>query len=270
MVFKEYFKAKERASITGVWKEVFNHFVDLRDDSYPHTDEQGQEWHTIGLNAYLFLNIVRHLFEQLNAPNSRTLVKSFYDNLSISSIKIAGLHMLTDKYRFTYAYQFENYDRTIIFGGLYYVLCCMRGELVEPDVVEKVKQFGYHRDDHFTHYFTYFEKRVHSLDNHQIQQDAQNNTESSPTAHILPFFRTNVYAASAIQKEWEKALLLKTKTGVIRYLLNRSGSSGYFNFDDLGYAQIANLLSEHQSKYSFTAKDIENVKRKNNGKITGS
>ena len=75
------------------------------------------------------------------------------------------------------------------------------------------------------------------------------------------FFRINSQSIIAINEEWEKALQKRTKTGVIRYLIERSRKDGYFKFDGLTNQQKAETLNNAQNKYHFTANDFENANK---------
>lgn len=75
------------------------------------------------------------------------------------------------------------------------------------------------------------------------------------------FFRINSQSIIAINEEWEKALQKRTKTGVIRYLIERSRKDGYFKFDGLTNQQKAETLNNAQNKYHFTESDFENANK---------
>ena len=68
MRFKRYFDSKERTQMEGVWKEVYNVFIDLRDWSYAHIDENGHEWFDLKLNSFLFFQDLLHYLLTLVNP----------------------------------------------------------------------------------------------------------------------------------------------------------------------------------------------------------
>ena len=158
MLYKKYFDPKDRTQMTGVWKDVFNLFTDLRDESYEHIDGEEQAWHDIKLNEYRFINIVRTIYEKLNTPNSRCLVKDYHHQLSRAEISKDGFREEQGNQIIRYCNShITEYERNIIFGGLYYVLYKQRESLVEPEVVEKVKQIACANRIPSLHYFYYFE-----------------------------------------------------------------------------------------------------------------
>lgn len=161
MKYKEHFSAQMRTQMTDVWKEVFNLFTDLRDEKYAYVDEKGYEWHNIKLDEYRFINIVKTLYEKLNTPNSRCLVKDFHDQLSPASISKHRFCLEKDNQILCYTdSRITEYERNIIFGGLYYVLYKQQESLKEPNVVEKVKQIACKNGIPFLHYFYYFEEAL--------------------------------------------------------------------------------------------------------------
>ena len=161
MNYKEHFSAQMRTQMTDVWKEVFNLFTDLRDEKYAYVDEKGYEWHNIKLDEYRFINIVKTLYEKLNTPNSRCLVKDFHDQLSPASISKHRFCLEKDNQILCYTdSRITEYERNIIFGGLYYVLYKQQESLKEPTVVEKVKQIACKKGIPFLHYFYYFEEAL--------------------------------------------------------------------------------------------------------------
>lgn len=161
MLYKKYFDPKDRTQMTGVWKDVFNVFTDLRDESYEHIDEEGQAWHDIKLNEYRFINIVRTIYEKLNTPNSRCLVKDYHHQLSRAEISKDGFREEKGNQIIRYCNShITEYERNIIFGGLYYVLYKQRESLLEPEVVEKVKQIACANRIPSLHYFYYFEEAL--------------------------------------------------------------------------------------------------------------
>ena len=78
MTFQEYYTSEDRISMTGVWKELFNLFIDLRDESYPHTDNDGNEWHVVEIDKYLFINIVRTLYEKTQYTQFKVLSERIF------------------------------------------------------------------------------------------------------------------------------------------------------------------------------------------------
>lgn len=262
MTFKEYYTSEDRMSMHGVWKELFNLFIDLRDESYPHTDDEGNEWHAVELDKYLFINIVRTLYEKLNTPNSRCLVKEYFWQVSTLNSIYNGIKVLAKNNRITiYGYKMKTYDKYIIFGGLYYVLYKTQNELVEPNVVEKVKQIALHPQAGFPNYFHFFADKLNDNTDTLNALNTQTATNTTHSKKEFPFFRTDVHALSAIQNEWEKALLLPTKSAFVRYLIERSTASGHFNFDGMGHEQIAQLLNDAQTTKTITKSDVNNATR---------
>lgn len=161
MTYKEHFSAQMRTQMKDVWKEVFNLFTDLRDEKYAYVDEKGYEWHNIKLDEYRFINIVRTIYEKLNTPNSRCLVKNFHDQLSPAAISKNRFRLEKSNQIICYAdSRITEYERNIIFGGLYYVLYKQRESLQEPTVVEKVKEIGCRKGIPHLHYFYYFEEAL--------------------------------------------------------------------------------------------------------------
>lgn len=162
MRYKEHFSPQMRTQMTDVWKEVFNLFTDLRDEKYAHFDEEtGYEWHNIKLDEYRFINIVKTLYEKLNTPNSRCLVKEFHDQLSPAAISKHKFRLEQGNQILCYSdSRITEYERNIIFGGLYYVLYKQRESLKEPTVVEKVKQIVCRKGIPYLHYFYYFEEAL--------------------------------------------------------------------------------------------------------------
>lgn len=262
MIFQEYYTSVDRISMTGIWKELFNLFIDLRDMSYPHTDDDGNEWHVVEIDKYLFINIVRTLYEKLNTPNSRCLVKEYFWKVSSLNSIYNGIRVQSKNQRMTiWGYKMKTYDKFIIFGGLYYVLSKTRDELVEPTVVEKVKQIALHPEAVFPNYFHFFADKLNDTMIAPNALDTQISANTTLSKKELPFFRTDRHVLSSIQNEWEKALLLPTKSAFVRYLIDRSSATGYFNFDGMGHEQIAQLLNEAQSNKRITKSDVNNATR---------
>lgn len=84
--------------------------------------------------------------------------------------------------------------------------------------------------------------------------------EPAEQAPAIPsFFRTDCHAITAIEKLWNEALQLPTKTKVIRFLQQYDHTDGYFRLNHLSYPQRAQLLNEAQDKFLFRAKDFENA-----------
>lgn len=161
MTYKEYFSPQKRTQITGVWKDVFDLFTNLRDNTSARIDEQGYEWHDIKLDIYRFINIVRTMYEKLNTPNSKCLVKEFHDQLSRAAIS-------RDRFCLKKGNQIiccnnshiTEYERNIIFGGLYYVLYKQQASFVERGLAEKVKAVACKERIPHLHYFYYFENAL--------------------------------------------------------------------------------------------------------------
>lgn len=375
MRYKIHFIEQQLSQMTDVWKEVFNLFIDLRDESYAHIDESGQEWYCIKLDEFVFINIVKTIYDRLNTPNSRSLVKKEFDALSPASISRDYFQIIKgNEITKIINSHITEYERNILFGGVYYVLSKQKKSLAEPSVVEKVKQIICYKGNPSVHYFLYFEEALYgkplpiapvityrgrtveeynanlekskriemykkwidgilnidsllhpeaikelqrlkeclsacqaSLPLHGVKpQDCGEKIESpigiSPDDiksfikeefadlydEYFPslqktelvddnviknppsFFRTDAQSVTCIEKEWRKAMCLKAKTNIIRYLLERSRSDGYFNFDGLTNQQRADALNSAQNKIIFAANDFENankpLKKSNNVK----
>lgn len=178
MIVKEHFTPRNCAQMGDVWYDVFNHFVDLQDNSHPYIDENGNEWFYVKFDKYLFINIVKTLYEKLNTHNSRHLVKELHDQLRPSVIqkerfciaKVDKLQCNTDSH-------ITEYERNIIFGALYYVLYRQQDVLVEPSVVEKVKQHALYPNNPYPHYVDYFIDKL--SEEPQIHEYEQSTEDSS-------------------------------------------------------------------------------------------
>lgn len=261
MRFKRYFDYKERTQMEGVWKEVYNVFIDLRDWSYAHIDENGHEWFDLKLNSFLFLNLVRELYERLNQPNSRGLVKPLHEELSRSNIALKGLQEIGDKYGAIWACGIQEYERNIIFGGLYYVLRKQQAALLEQGVPEKVKEIVCSRGISHLHYFYYFEELLlatPALSAQPAQELLEKAEEECKKADELPsLFCLDLHAASAIESKIREAVNINSKTQacVNLYALQQEG---YINLNQ--YAsddERARVLNQHQDRHIFNADDVQ-------------
>ena len=85
-------------------------------------------------------------------------------------------------------------------------------------------------------------------------------TKVETAAPLYPsFFRTDAQSITVIQKCFDEAIAMRTKTKCIRFLLNHSQRDGCFNFSDMTNEQRAAALNSVQDKHHFTAGDFENA-----------
>lgn len=93
-----------------------------------------------------------------------------------------------------------------------------------------------------------------------VQEKVAETLADSPDLNAFPsFFRTNAQSITVIQKCFDEAIAMRTKTKCIRHLLMHSRNDGCFNFSDMTNAQRAAALNSVQDKHNFTAGDFENA-----------
>lgn len=177
MIVKEHFTTRNYAQMDGVWYDVFNHFIDLQDTCRPDFDEDGNEWFYVKFEKFRFINIVKTLYEKLNTRNSRHLVKELHEQLKPAEIRKNKFCIAkVDKLECDPDSHITEYERNIIFGALYYVLYKQQDELVEPSVVEKVKQQALYPGNPYPHYVNYF---VNKLSEEPQVKESEHPTEES-------------------------------------------------------------------------------------------